>query len=218
MLSRTLREYLRRVVPTGGSKELTVTERGKSSKTKEFKDFTFLVEKMPGDGNCLFHTVIYAEKCLVEGTCLPSTRLKEAMDSQGGSPEVPAFEVTVKEWKDAVKKARAEKEKARAEKGKLEKGKLEKGKAEKVAKHDAEEGTGGKDPNLRVFTWKKGSRSPDQFYKQRVSDEEIVLCIMMGQPSKYAKFTVTVMGGFKPRPIRRHQAGETQTLESETFG
>ena len=41
---------------------------------------------------------------------------------------------------------------------------------------------------------RKGNKSVDQYFKQRVTDEEIVLCIMVGQPSKYVKFTVTVSG------------------------
>ena len=92
---------MKRVVPTGGPKELTVAA---SVRSKEFTDFTFLMETMKGDGHCLFHTVIYAEKCLVEGSCLPSIRLQEAKDKQGGASEVAAFEVTVQRWKDVVER------------------------------------------------------------------------------------------------------------------
>ena len=133
---------MRRVVPTDGSEELTVTRSPKFVKlAKEFTDFTFLMETMKGDGSCLFHTVIYAEKCLVEGRCLPIIRLQEAMDKQLGVAEQPVFEVTVQQWQDLV------------------------GKPKKVA--DAiEDKPGGKDPNLRVYTWKKASKGVDQFFKQ----------------------------------------------------
>ena len=201
---------MRRVSPRGGAKELTVSKLAKVSKfSKEFKDFTFLMETMPGDGHCLFHTVIYAEKCLVEGSCLPSIRLQEAMDQQGSAPEVPAFEVTVHRWKEAVAKASIGADAPASKDGKEGENRDEVKKASKGSGQDASTNksnskakdrnggeNGGKDPNLRVYTWKKGpnNKSGDQFFKQRVSDEEVVLCTMVGQPSKYTRFTVTVSG------------------------